>query len=122
MKSRPGVRALWVTWIALMALLALTFGLAHVRLGAGNIVASLGIAATKAALVALVFMELRRSPVLIVLFAAVALFGLALLFGLSGTDYATRSISPAAWIAPSRGLRRGAAHGDRWPARSASGS
>ena len=100
MKARGAARGLWVTWLVLMALLAATFALAHVRLGAGNIVASLAIAATKAALIGLVFMELRRSPALIVLFAGVALLGLALLFGLSGTDYATRVVSPAAWVAP----------------------
>jgi len=35
-----------------------------------------------------------------VLFSVVALFALAILFGLSGTDYATRTIHPAPWVAP----------------------
>jgi len=34
------------------------------------------------------------------LFALVALFALAILFGLSGADYATRTIHPTPWVAP----------------------
>ena len=90
-------RALLFTWIALMALLAATFGLAHLPLGTAAPFVSLIIAACKAVLVGLFFMELRRAPALVVLFALVAIVWLAILFGLSGTDYATRLIHPAPW-------------------------
>ena len=89
-----------VTWAALLALLAATFALAHLRLGTWNSVVSLAIAALKALLVACVFMRLRRAPALVVIFAGAALVAMAILFGLSGTDYATRAISPAPWTAP----------------------
>jgi len=101
MNSPPAVRVYVLSWLALMALLAATFVLAHFRLGTWNPVAALAIAAAKVALVALFFMHLRRSSALIVLFALVALFALAILFGLSGADYATRTIHPAPWMAPS---------------------
>ena len=90
-------RPLLFTWIALLVLLATTFGVAHLPLGAAAPFASLAIAAVKALLVALFFMELRRAPALVVIFAVVALVALAILFGLSGTDYATRLIHPAPW-------------------------
>jgi len=89
-----------LTWLALMLLLAATFGLAHLRLGTLNVVASFGIAAIKVVLVALFFMHLRRASARVMLAAVVGLVWLALLFGLSGTDYATRGTTPAAWDAP----------------------
>jgi len=100
MNSPPPLRVYAVTWVALMALLVATFGVAHFRLGAWNPIAALAIAAAKVVLVALFFMHLRRSTALVVLFSVVALFALAILFGLSGTDYATRTIHPAPWVAP----------------------
>jgi caa(3)-type oxidase subunit IV len=62
--ARP-TRAFGITWAALLALLALTFGLAHLKLGAFNAVASLAIAAVKVVLVALFFMHLRRGRALL---------------------------------------------------------
>jgi len=100
MKTAPPLRAYAITWVALLVLLALTFALAHLRLGAFNPVASLVIAAVKAALVALFFMHLRRGRALLVLFALVAPFALAILFVLSGADYVTREVHPAPWVAP----------------------
>jgi cytochrome c oxidase subunit 4 len=88
------------TWAALIALLAATFTLAHFDLGAMNPVASLAIATVKAVLVALVFMNLRRSSALVALFALVAFLALGVLFTLSGADYATRDIHAAPWAAP----------------------
>lgn len=100
MNSPPPPRVYWITWLTLLVLLAATFGIAHLPLGALNPVASLAIAAAKAALVALFFMHLKRSSVLVILFSLVALFGLAILFALSGADYATRSVHPAPWEQP----------------------
>jgi cytochrome c oxidase subunit 4 len=100
MNTPPPFRAYAFTWVALMALLAATFVIAHFQLGWVNPVAALAIAAAKAVLVALFFMHLRRSSTLVVLFSLVALFALAILFGLSGADYATRAIHAAPWVAP----------------------
>jgi cytochrome c oxidase subunit IV len=99
MKSAPLSRYLLV-WAALMILLALTLASAFVPLGWLNSALNMGIASIKAALVAAFFMRLRRSSLLFRVCAATALFTLALLFGLSGSDYATRSISPASWSPP----------------------
>lgn len=98
--TRSPVRAYWITWVALLALLGTTFALAHVRLGNLNAAVSLAIGATKALLVALVFMKLRRASPLLVVFAVAGLLALAILFGLSGTDYATRTITAAPWTSP----------------------
>jgi cytochrome c oxidase subunit 4 len=95
------VRTYVAVWIALMALLALTAASAFVHLGAFNSVVNLAVAAAKALLVAAFFMHLRRhASALVRVFAGAALFMLALLFALSGADYATRHIAPAQWSAP----------------------
>ena len=100
MNSPPPVRVYIFTWLALMALLAGTFALAHFHLGGGNTAVGLAIAAVKVALVGLFFMHLRRATALIAIFAVATLFWLAILFGLSGTDYATRQVTPAPWVTP----------------------
>ncbi len=100
MNSPPPPRVYWWTWLALMALLAATFASAHVRLAGFNAALNLAIAAAKAVLVALFFMHLKRGPALVVLFALLGLGMLSILFGLSGTDYVTRAVSPAPWTAP----------------------
>jgi cytochrome c oxidase subunit 4 len=100
MNSPPRFRVYLFTWVALMGLLAATFTLAHFRLGGLNTAAGLAIAAAKVVLVALFFMHLRRASALVAIFAVAALVWLAILFGLSGTDYATRAVSPAPWSAP----------------------
>ena len=100
MTNPPRIRTYIFAWLALLALLAATFAIAHQRLDAWNTVASMGIAAVKAMIVALVFMHLRRASAAIALAAVVGLVWLAILFGLSGTDYATRATSPAPWSSP----------------------
>jgi cytochrome c oxidase subunit 4 len=99
MNRPPEPRVYIYAWVALLALLATTFGLAHLQLGAWNPVASLAIAAAKVAIVALVFMRLVRASALVALFAFAGIFALAVMFGLSGTDYATRVINAAPWSA-----------------------
>lgn len=101
MTSRPPIAVYIGTWAALMILLALTCGSAYLSLGKWNTTLNLGIAAAKALLVAIFFMHLRHATALIRLFAVTAIFMLALLFGLSSGDYATRTIAPAAWTKPS---------------------
>lgn len=100
MNSPAPVRVYLWTWVALMALLAATFASAHYRLGTLNAIINLAISVAKTVLVAWFFMHLRRASALVVVFSVAALFGLALLFGLSGTDYLTRHTVPAAWHSP----------------------
>jgi cytochrome c oxidase subunit 4 len=87
-------------WIALLVLLALSAGSAWPRLGVWNSVANLGIAALKAALVALFFMRLASSGPLLRMVALTALATLALLLFLSGADYWTRNVHRTPWDQP----------------------
>jgi len=93
-------RGHFLVWVALMVLLLLTLGSAYLKLGVWNGVINLAIAAVKAMLVAIFFMHLRSASALLRIVAAVALLMLALLFGLSRSDYATRLIQPAPWQTP----------------------
>ena len=79
-----------LTWIALLVLLALTCGSAFLPLGRFNVIVNFAIAAAKAALVAWIFMRLRRGTPLLVLVAGAGLVWLSLLVGLTGADYVTR--------------------------------
>ena len=89
-----------LTWLGLMILLALTCASSYIEMGAWNTVANTGISCAKALLIAIFFMHLRNAGALLRIAAIVGLVWLSLLFGLSWTDYATRSISPASWMAP----------------------
>ncbi|RZI44024.1 Caa(3)-type oxidase subunit IV [Herbaspirillum sp. HC18] len=84
-------------WGALMALLLLTLGTAYLKLGAWNSAINLAIATVKALLVVVWFMHLRHASALLRIVAATALLMLAFLFGLSQTDYLTRTIQHAPW-------------------------
>jgi cytochrome c oxidase subunit 4 len=79
-----------LVWLALLILLGITFGVAHIPLGAGNVVTGLVVASVKAALVVVVFMGLRRADALIRLAAAAGAFWLLFLFGLTLTDVLAR--------------------------------
>jgi len=74
-----------------MLLLLLTVEAARHNLGAWNFAVTLLIAATKALLIALVFMHVRQSMPLIKLVAIGSLLWLAIMFALSLSDYWTRS-------------------------------
>ena len=87
-------RALVFAWLGLLALLALTLGMAFAPLGKGNIAVALSIGAAKGLIVVFVFMELARGHPLKLIFAGAGLFWLMILFGLSFTDYATRTGFP----------------------------
>ena len=78
-------------WLALMVLLALTTGLAFVPLGPANLLVSLAIAAVKALLVLLIFMELKASGALIRAAAAAGFFWLAIMIALTSADYTHRT-------------------------------
>jgi cytochrome c oxidase subunit 4 len=96
------MRPLVWTWLALMVLLVLTAVCARLPLGVWNTVISLAIAVAKTGLVTVVFMKLRHASALIRLAAVVGLTTLALLLGLSATDYSTRPAAPAPWQQPSQ--------------------
>lgn len=90
----PSARALWrrngLVWLALLALLLTSFGAAYLPLGALNTVVGLLIALTKAGLVAVLFMELRRSGALMRLAGGAGLLFALVLFALTLTDFLTR--------------------------------
>ena len=82
-------------WIALMLLLAATTALAFAPLGSATIFVSLAIAAAKALLVLIIFMELKASTGLVRAFAAAGFFWLAILFAMTMADYSHRRDVPA---------------------------
>lgn len=77
-------------WAALVVLLGLTCGAAYLPLGPFNVALGLAIAAAKAGIVALLFMNLRRSTALIRLAAGAGFFWLLVLFALTLSDFLTR--------------------------------
>jgi len=85
--------AIWrkngLIWLALLVLLGLTFGAAHIPLGGFNVVIGIAIAGIKVALVVVIFMGLGHSPSLIRLAAAAGVFWLTILFVLTLTDVVT---------------------------------
>ena len=87
------------TWLALMAFLGLTLASSYIPMGPWNTVVNMGISCGKGILIALFFMHLVRAGALLRIASITALVFLAILFGLSSADYATRSISPASWVA-----------------------
>ncbi|HEX3770804.1 MAG TPA: cytochrome C oxidase subunit IV family protein [Polyangiaceae bacterium] len=85
---------LFLTWVALMALAALSFGLRFAHLGALGMPAALIIAGAKAVLVALVFMELAFERPSIRLAFAAGLLMIAIMLALMIGDVVTRAVPP----------------------------
>jgi len=81
-------------FIALIALTALTTGVAFINLGKWNTVAALVIAVCKATLVVLFFMHLRWSSNLLRMVVAASLLWLAILIVLTLSDVFTRDWTP----------------------------
>jgi cytochrome c oxidase subunit 4 len=90
MRYVPPPRALVLSWLALLGLLALTVTAAYQPLGAFNTVVALAIALTKAAIVAVILMELRRNDGQTIVFATARFYWLAVLFWLALADFVTR--------------------------------
>lgn len=84
-----------MVFAALIGLTLLTTGVAFVDLGAFNTAVALAIAFCKMLLVIFFFMNLRNSNGLIRVVVLAGFFWLALLIGLTNTDYHSR-----AWIQP----------------------
>lgn len=93
-------RGLAVAWLALLALMGASLGASYLHLGAGNLVAGVGIAVAKTFIVGWWFMHLRRAAATDRAAALIALFLLAVLLALSGIDYLTRLEEPADVQAP----------------------
>jgi cytochrome c oxidase subunit 4 len=87
-------RILLLSWLGLLALLALTVFTAYQPLGAFNTGIALAIAAGKALIIAAVFMELRERDGLNIAFAGAGFFWLAIMFWLALADYVTRGSFP----------------------------
>jgi cytochrome c oxidase subunit 4 len=83
---------------ALMALTAITVGVAWVNLGSLNILVALGVALVKASLVVLYFMHLKYSSKLTWIVVASGLFWMMILFGITMADYLTRGWMPSPTI------------------------
>jgi cytochrome c oxidase subunit IV len=87
-------RILLFSWLALLALLASTVAIAYAPLGTANTVIAMLIAATKGALVAAIFMELRERNALTLTFAGAGFFWLGIMLWLALCDYMTRPTFP----------------------------
>jgi cytochrome c oxidase subunit 4 len=86
-----------VVYFALLILLALTVVADQFALGVFNTIIAVSIAAVKMLLIMLFFMHVRSSGRLTWVVAAAAFFWLSILFGLTLTDFLTRS-----WLAAPR--------------------
>ena len=82
-------------WVALLALLLLTWGLAEVDLGPFNNVVALGIAIAKMMLVVLFFMHARDEKPIMWLFIAAGVIWFLIMMDLTLSDYLTRPASSA---------------------------
>jgi cytochrome c oxidase subunit 4 len=80
-----------VLWAALIVLLAIAAVTAHIALGPFNVPIMLGTALIEVALVAVIGMELDRSPALLRLAAATGIIWLVVMFALSFSDFLTRA-------------------------------
>ncbi|HYG99979.1 MAG TPA: cytochrome C oxidase subunit IV family protein [Terriglobales bacterium] len=85
-------RIYFIIFFALMVFTVITAAVSYIDLGAWSGVVAVGIASTKALLVALFFMHLRYDHQKIVWIVAISgFFWLGILFVLTATDYATRN-------------------------------
>ncbi|RMH39996.1 MAG: oxidase [Deltaproteobacteria bacterium] len=112
--------ALVGTWLALLALTVTTVAVARVDLGSLNVVAALGIASVKAAIVALVFMHLKHGGRFLRVVFTVSVAFAVLFIGLVLFD--TKQYEPD--VAAYRAARAAAVGGEApaAPARKASGT
>ncbi|KQQ42370.1 oxidase [Methylobacterium sp. Leaf125] len=78
------------TFLALLALLAMNVALGATRPFEQVWLVELAVVAVMAAIIILVSMEVRHEPPLVRLFAGVGFFWVAILFGMTLTDYLAR--------------------------------
>lgn len=96
-------------WLALLSLVFLNWGLAHVNLGQFNLVLTLVIPFAQMLLMLLYLMHVRYNTPLTWIFVAAGFIWLAILLDLSLSDYLTRGAVPEL---PSTSWEHGA-----WPAK-----
>ncbi len=82
---------------ALLGLLVLTVGANFVNLGPFNLLIALAISVAKAALIFLLFMEVRYSHPIVWLFASAAFLWLVILLAVIMIDYVSRPWTPPVW-------------------------
>ena len=90
MKAVPTKRTYVLTWLALLVLLALTWGLAEVNLGPFNNVAALTISISKMLLVVLLFMHGKYEKPLTWIFIAAGVIWFLIMIDLTLSDFLTR--------------------------------
>jgi cytochrome c oxidase subunit 4 len=90
--AHPTVRTYFVVFAALVLLLVATVAVAEVDLGRLSFPLAAAIASLKALLILAYFMHVRYSPPLVWLIAGAGCFWLAILFGLTLSDYFTRGM------------------------------
>ena len=83
-----------MVFLSLLGLTALTTGVAYIDLGPFNTVVALAIAFTKMLLVVGIFMGLKYSSGLMRIVFVAGFFWLAILIGLTLTDYHSRTWTP----------------------------
>jgi cytochrome c oxidase subunit IV len=88
--SAASPKLLWMVWISLLVLLAMTWLAAQFNLGLGNTIIALVISGIKMLLVILVFMQVRYSKRLIWVFACAGFIWWLIFISLALTDYLTR--------------------------------
>lgn len=88
--ARPFV----IAWVVMLALTAVSFWTAFLRIGIWAPVVQFGIAIMQTALLFILFMRLKGAPSLKWVFAVSGFFWLLFLYGLSMTDYGTRQDWP----------------------------
>jgi cytochrome c oxidase subunit IV len=93
-KGHASLGAYFGVFAALMVFTGLTVWAAYQHLGIWNTPVALGIAATKAAMVALIFMHLKSSPKLTALVVGAAILFLAILILVTASDYLSRAWLP----------------------------
>ena len=84
------IRTYLIVFAALMLLLLLTIGVAFINLGPLSLIIALVIAAAKAILIMLYFMHVKYSNKLVWLFSGAGFLWLAILIGLTASDYISR--------------------------------
>jgi cytochrome c oxidase subunit 4 len=94
-------RTTFATWLALLTLTGVSFGVSYVHLGTLNIPVALAIASVKAILVVLIFMELAVEKFSVQVTLVISFVFVALLIGLMVADVVTRAAPPLLSFPPS---------------------
>ncbi|HTU24335.1 MAG TPA: cytochrome C oxidase subunit IV family protein [Pirellulales bacterium] len=88
---QASTRLYFVIWGVLMALLVLTVAVNEYDMGQWNFFVAFGIAMVKAVLIVLFFMHVKDSPGLTKVVACAGFFWLAIMLGLTFSDYVSRT-------------------------------